>query len=206
MKWTENEIEFVRKHYPRRGSSYVAGKLGRSRTSVAALTVRLGIRRSGFRKWKEWEVHYLQRHYRLKSIDSVARTLRRSVSAVQLKAGELGITAPGPALYSEQEKALIRELYSSGRATVAEIAQRLGRPATAIRSRIGRWGLRSPLFWTQEEWKYVKKNYAKLSAGEIARTLGRSTHAVVHYATRHGLTKLRRDIPGSGSDGASTTA
>ena len=202
-KWSAEETEFVRKYYPQKGGGYVAEKIGRTRTSVNALTVRLGIRRSNFRKWKEWEVHYLQRHYGAKPIDSIARTLRRTVSALQLKAGELRITTPPPARYSQQEKDIIRELYESGSATVSEIAQRLGRPASAIRTRIGRWGLRSPLFWTKEEWNYVKKHYRTMSVEEIGRVLGRSAHAVTHYATRHGLKKAKRNSSPGGPNQAS---
>ena len=151
----------------------------------------MGLHREIFKKWEEWEVRYIKKYYGIKQASSIARTLGRTPDAIQLKAAKLKLTKSKASPYLPEEREMIKQLYESGEATVREIAERLQKPVSAIRSRINKWGLKSPLRWKKNEWNFLKKNYLKMTIAEIAKRLGRTPRSVAHYANRHGLSKAK---------------
>ena len=193
-KWSEEELYVLKKFYPQKGGKYVAKRLSRTHTSVIGQAVRLGIHRANLRKWHEWEIRYIRKYYGQKTASSIARTLGRSLDAVQIKAGKLNLTKIPVQRYTDEEKAYIRESYESGTATIAEMAQHLNKPVTAIQSRISRWKLKSAITWKKEESNFLKRNYHKMTSEEIGKAIGRSARAVLHYAHRHGLKKAQKNI------------
>jgi hypothetical protein len=187
--WKQSEIKFLKKHYSTKGVMWCAQKLKRSPISVSAYKVKLKLYRDNFKVWSEFETRYLKKSFGTKSARSIARTLKRTKDAVQLKAQKLGLSQKAVSRYTPEERQLIRDLYESGKETCAQIAKRFGKPASSIRTRISRWGLKSPYPWSQAEHDFLFAQYGKLSIKEIAKALKRTESGVLHKVARKGLNK-----------------
>jgi len=175
----------MKKYYPIKGPTYVARKLGKTFSSVLAKAMRMGLRRKDFRKWSEWEIRYLKRNYRKKTARSIARTLKRSMDAIHIKAKHLHLIQPPAPAWTEEEKKLLIELFPNPNYSIAEIAQRLGRPEKGITKQARKLRLKRKFFWTKEEHRFLARNYSRMTLREIARHLGKTERSVQHYANRH---------------------
>lgn len=101
--------------------------------------------------------------------------------------------------WSEEEKSILRDMFAGG-SNFSEIAQVIGRPASAVSGYAGYLGLRkSPLKknrktagywreWTREEEAYIRAHYGKVLAASIANHLGRTVPSVRERARRLGVT------------------
>ncbi|MQY62040.1 hypothetical protein GH146_01970 [archaeon] len=76
-------------------------------------------------------------------------------------------------LWSKDEVKLLKKLFPRGRAS--EIAERTGRPLTAVRQKAYTMGIktRERHLWSANEVKLLKKLYTKESAKSIAATVPR---------------------------------
>jgi len=92
--------------------------------------------------------------------------------------------------WSEDELKLLRKLFPKGRAR--EIAERIGRPLTAVRQKAYTMGLKTKQWcrWSDSEVKLLKKLHASESLQSIADKLGRSSGTVGVKACSIGLRKM----------------
>ena len=92
--------------------------------------------------------------------------------------------------WSEDELKLLKKLFPRGRAR--EIAERIGRPLTAVRQKAYSMGIktRERRLWSANEVKLLKKPYPSENTQSIADKLGRSSEWVRHKANLIGLKKL----------------
>lgn len=96
--------------------------------------------------------------------------------------------------WTAQEENQLRELYTAG-VDVAEIAERIGRPFEAIRTRVRTLGLsRTPVDrWRDDEIATLRADYdAGVHPREIAEKLGRPVGGVFNKAHQLGLKTLNR--------------
>ncbi|MBI4427704.1 MAG: hypothetical protein HY562_01145 [Ignavibacteriales bacterium] len=190
-KWTEEEIRFLKKHYKRNGRKFVADYLRRTQTSVAGQARQLGVLAEEHRPWTVFEDRYIRKNYGTKKSRSIAHTLRRSVHSVRARASKFKLTREKPKPYSQEERSLVRRLYEQG-VSATKIAKQAGFSASALRTRIGRWGFKSSRPWKKQEERFLKKHFHRMTYEELAKALGRTESAVTHYANRHGLKKVLR--------------
>jgi predicted DNA-binding protein YlxM (UPF0122 family) len=195
-QWTKKEIAYLKRSYARQGAIRAARHLGCSVHAIEKIVKKLGIRWSGRRPWQEWEERYLKRHYNKDRLPgAIARTLKRSRSSVIGHARVMRLSSLHAKAWTENEKEMLRELYSNRSLSLAEIASRIGRSAASIPMYAKRMHLRRQHHdheWTQEEHKYVLKHYKKKMFKDIAAHLGLSTDAVVLHANRRGLFRRSR--------------
>jgi hypothetical protein len=187
-KWTQEELAFLKKYFPKKGRGYVAERLQRSRTGVAARARMMGLHREELHYWSTYEDNYLRRNFGKKTAQSIGRTLHRTTDAVQLRAARLGLGKRRNPTYTAEERALIKQQYAEG-VSATKIAEQMGRPVTSIRTRLNRWGYKSGRVWTKREENYLRKHYLDMMVSEMAKKLGRTTSAVQHYLKRHGMKK-----------------
>ena len=92
--------------------------------------------------------------------------------------------------WSEDEVKLLKKLFPQGRAR--EIAERIGRPLTAVRQKAYTMGIktRERRLWSANEIKLLKKLYPSENTQSIADKLGRSSEWVRHKANLIGLKKV----------------
>ncbi|WP_280190327.1 GcrA family cell cycle regulator [Delftia sp. PS-11] len=110
--------------------------------------------------------------------------------------------------WSDEDRRILREMFAAGSSYV-EIAQTLGRSTSSVAGYANYLGLRKPRvkkervrkttgkrrLWRQEEEDYIKANYGKKSALEIATQIGRSWQSVCHRAQVLGLANYSKHRP-----------
>lgn len=93
--------------------------------------------------------------------------------------------------WSEDEVKLLKKLYPLGSAR--EIAERTGRPLTAVRHKARELGLAKKLrTWSKEDLDLLKKLYPSKTAQQIADQIGRSLPAIRRRIQRLELRKRFR--------------
>ena len=86
--------------------------------------------------------------------------------------------------WTEHELAFLQENFR--KLPLEEISEKLGRPVSAINSKMYSLGLYRRI-WSKEEKTYLQENYGKYSIPAIAKHLGRSVSSVQNMRTRMGL-------------------
>ena len=92
--------------------------------------------------------------------------------------------------WSEDEIKLLKKLFPRGRAR--EVAERTGRPLTAVRQKAYSMGIKTRELrrWSAKEIKLLKKLYPTENTQNIANKLGRPSKYIRHKASRTGLKKV----------------
>jgi hypothetical protein len=97
-------------------------------------------------------------------------------------------------IWTEEEKAVVRQNYRGTCASADEIAELLGVTRYAVKGQASNMGIcqqKSPN-WTREEMRILKENIHRKSVRQIAKILGRSDNAVKVKATRLKLQLRKR--------------
>ena len=90
--------------------------------------------------------------------------------------------------WSKDEVKLLKKLFPRGRAR--EIAERIGRPLTAVGQKAYRLGLAEILHaWSKKDLNLLKELYPSKTAQQIADQIGRSLPAIQNRIHRLGLRK-----------------
>lgn len=146
-KWTDEEIEFIKKHYKEMSDAVIGEKLGRSIASVMKKRVSLGLtkdqssvateRRKRADEWTSFEETFLKKNYGIMSVEEISDFLGRSEKGVEKKAQTLGLTLRKT--WSEKEDEVLREYVN--RMSVYELSYMLNRSVKAIKHRVLELGL-----------------------------------------------------------------
>ncbi len=219
------ELEKLRDLYPRSPLFKVAEALRRSPESVQRKARELfqnGSPNAAPKQLGPWdpaEVETLRRGYGAVSIGDLAMILRRSSADAMRQAEALLARREDPALWSDDDEALLREVYGTRADVDLEVV--FGRSAQAIRARAAQLclakdkrlsahlsersseplGLAAPESeptvviparmprWTDGEIEELRELYPRLENLEIASRLGRTVSSVANKAHALGLTK-----------------
>ena len=163
----------------------LAAWLGRTEASVKQKRHELGLGKG--RRWSEADTEFLRKNPRM-PVREVARRLGKSEGSVHAKRNAMGIRSHD---WTDEEDGIVRMWHN--RLPFGEIASKLpGRTAMAVGIRARLLGLSSDVFWTDEEIEFLKANPG-MGAGKMARTLGKTLHAVHHKRRDLGMArKLKR--------------
>ena len=95
----------------------------------------------------------------------------------------------GPWSWKKQDIKLLKRLYPRGNTRM--IAERLGRPLTAVRQKAYDIGMKTDVyqFWPDEDLKVLAKLYADTATEELAERFGRSAGSIKTKARQLGLRK-----------------
>ncbi|KQS45934.1 hypothetical protein ASG38_15100 [Flavobacterium sp. Leaf359] len=106
--WTDQELELLRKEYPKTETSKIAKKLGRPVGSVKSKATALALRKeTGFHgkvPWSEWDDSIIRLLYPDQEIEHIMFVLERSSSAVYGRALVLGVSRSAEYMEKLQEK------------------------------------------------------------------------------------------------------
>jgi hypothetical protein len=99
-RWTEEEVEILKKHYSEMGPYEIAKLLGRSISAIKHKASRLGLKWLNrkvktwtYRPWSKEEVEILKRMYEYAPIDEILKALPgRAWSSIKHEANELGLS------------------------------------------------------------------------------------------------------------------
>lgn len=215
--WTPQEKRLLTRFYSKIPNAEIAKRLNRTRSSVAA--------RAGFQKLKrkrppvytEKEKNFIRENYLKMTNDQIAAKLKRSRSGIARMGMKLGLVGSEKKqqlvlkarkdLYTEEEKEFIRKNYL--KMTNKEIAEKLNRPGGSIFDVASGLGLtgshdkkqlwirgNTETHYTNDEKKFIRKNYLKMTNKQLAEKLGRTKSGIDQLALRLGLTghPKRRDF------------
>jgi len=156
-KWTEDELEYLKKHYGKKSFEEIADALGRTVSAVQSKGPQLGLSAQDY-LWTEEEEQFLRENYLRLGAEECAKQLGRTVMAVHGKIRKTGGGRPsiGPKVeWTEQELDFLRENYQ--RLPWGELAEKLGRTEQAIQVRANMLGMQRyidpyPFFetWTEQ--------------------------------------------------------
>jgi len=189
-KWTGKETVFLLKHHKTMTFSDIAAAMGRSCNSVAAKTVRLGLKKAKF--WTPEEDGRLRQIYRQRSLEELSKIFKRAPGTVFTRARKLEIPKRARPWSKKELKYLAKNYHKM---PLDQLAQQLNHSAIVISHKALQLGLRTPLRnrrqWTQKEKQYLNRWYHKKTVKEIARHLGRGYGSVHHMLYVTGLKQKR---------------
>lgn len=95
----------------------------------------------------------------------------------------------GPWSWTKEDIRLLKRLYPKGK--IKKVAERLGRPLTAVRQKAYDLGLKTKKYkyWSDDELRILKKQFAETPTAELAQILERSVGTVKVKAKELGLKK-----------------
>lgn len=162
----------------------LAAWLGRTEASVKQKRHELGLGKG--RRWSEADTVFLRENPRM-PVKEVARRLGKGENSVHAKRNALGIRSHD---WTDGEDKIVRMWHN--RLPTSEIAAKLpGRTAMAVSIRARHLGLHSDAFWKDGEVEFLKANPG-MGAAEVARTLGKTLHAVHHKRRDLGMARRQK--------------
>jgi hypothetical protein len=95
----------------------------------------------------------------------------------------------GPWSWTAEDIKLLKQLYPRGNTKM--IAERLGRPLTAVRQKAYDMGMKTDVYkyWTEDDLEFLVELYPDTATNELARRFGRSVGSVETKARQLGLKK-----------------
>lgn len=172
-RWTKEEENLLREYSKKYVTNTIAKKLGRSYLSVQKKAIKLGIvLHSTPDPWKKWMIDYLKDNINKQPIGQIEKVLGLSYHNILTKCKELGIEYIKES-WSEEEIRILREY--SQKCHYTELTKVLpNRTIGAISAKAFELGIQTISTYTNlndEQIKYIKDNWGKITATEIARNL-----------------------------------
>jgi len=200
-RWSNEEVEHLRRHYGLRTEERIARDLGRSVKSVGEMAAKVFESRTRRGAWSSDEIDQLKEYLGASTTEVIGRVLGRTVADVERQIEHLrGVRRSGR--WSHDEVQRLRRVY--GQRTDEDLAVILGRSVESIRRQAARYALakdkafvrklkgasstRMPR-WTEKELELLRELYPAEANLEIARRLSRSVKSVVSKAHHLGLKK-----------------
>lgn len=181
LRWTDEDIKFLRRHYGTKGAVFCAKELGRTKSSVNHRAELIGLRSKRLRAWTPKEDATLRLRYPKVTATRLAEIMNRSEQSVRHRLRKLGLTEAESLPWTDAEILYLRQHY--GTLKSAELAVELGRTIDAVELKAGRLGLsRRITLLTPEQSKYVATQLGKKEYTALARELRVPIHAIERAA------------------------
>lgn len=180
--WTKEDDEFLKQNYKNMKYKEIAKHLNRTESSIYSRLYGFGLLK--LTKLTDKEKEFILNNQEMK-LSEIAEMLGVTVKKVQNERHNLGITN---VYKSDEIREYIRENYkdSSCEKDIAELFGIREKTVRNIAYRIGK-GERKGRHFSEEEIKYVKENYKKMSNKEIAKIINRPVTAVSQIASKLGI-------------------
>lgn len=208
-RWTKEEEELLREYSKKYVTKTIARKLGRSYLAVQKKAIKLGVElHSTPDPWKKWMVDYLKDNINKKSIGQIESVIGLSYHLILAKCKELGIEYVKES-WTEEEIRILEEY--ADKCHYTELTKVLpNRTIGAITAKAYELGIKTISTYTKlddKQIKYIKDNWGKIPATEIARSLKISIGILNRYKkelnlpntgqqkkwTEEKISKLRKD-------------
>ena len=172
-RWTKEEEKLLREYSKKYVTKTIAKKLGRSYLAVQKKAVKLGIElHSTTDPWKKWMIDYLKDNINKQPIGQIESMIGLSYRSILTKCKELGIEYNNN-LWTEEEIKILREY--ADKCHYTELTKVLpNRTIGAISAKAYELGIKTISSNTKlddKQIKYIKDNWGKIAATEIARNL-----------------------------------
>jgi hypothetical protein len=213
-QWEEKEIDYIIENHTHENYATIAGKLGRSMSSVISKAHKLGLVKgtpslpstfypegapcpgiNNKRSWSQEETDYLKREYTRSTIEEMAEFLGRSAKSIvaRMIKLQLSIKETESCTYWKKEEIRFVETHYK-KMTYEEMGTALGRSPKAVLHRMQRLGLNkmeNRRFWTDEETDFLLTHYKRLTYHELGEKLGRSKKSIDCKMNMLGIRKTK---------------
>ena len=125
--WSQTDIEFLVSNYRKKGQTFCANHLNRSKTAITSKATALGLKMDKW--WSAEDLQFLKQHFSYENLEFCCEYLNRTQKAIISKASALGLTPAN--LYTEADKLFVIEHYP--KEGIDFCAERLGRTPEAIK-------------------------------------------------------------------------
>ena len=189
-RWTEEEINTLRELSETETNKTIAEVLNRSVAEVNKHARKLGIKLLFKKRWTNEQIDYLKENLNKIPFTKLINDLGHDFYEVLKKIEELGLEYNSNR-WTEEEEALLVEL--SSKYYIKEIAKRLNRSEGAIVSKAHKMGIELITLkreFTENELKYIRKNWGVVPITDMARKLGVSRIMIDNQAKKMNLPKL----------------
>lgn len=187
-RWTDDEIEELRRLYPVTADAELVDRFKVSITAIRHVAHRYGIRRretvSARNTWTPERVQYLRENVATMTYEELAERLDVSVTTVRTKATLLGVQRPHG--WTDERVARLRaEVAEAG---VREMARRLDLSEETVRLKMKELGLTVSRRrrWTDERVAEFCAAYPTTPNEVLAERYGLTPKSVVEVASRFG--------------------
>ncbi|MBE6152454.1 MAG: hypothetical protein E7165_04000 [Firmicutes bacterium] len=192
-RWTKEEEELLREYSKKYVTKTIAKKLGRSYLAVQKKAVKLGIELHSERDpWKKWMIDYLKDNINKKPIGEIENMLGLSYRRILTKCKELGIEYRVET-WTQEEIEILREY--APRCHYTELTKILpNRSVGAISAKAYELGIETISQHKKLDdasIEYIKENWGKIPATQIARNLKISIGMINRY-------KKELELPNTG--------
>lgn len=192
-RWTKEEENLLREYSKKYVTKTIAKKLGRSYLAVQKKAVKLGIElRSTPDPWKKWMIDYLKDNINKQPIGQIESMIGLSYHSIITKCKELGIEYIKEG-WTEEEIKILREY--ADKCHYTELTKVLpNRTIGAISAKAYELGIETISTFIKLDdiqINYIKDNWGKIPATEIARNLKISIGILNRY-------KKELDLPNTG--------
>lgn len=193
-RWTEEELEFLRKNYRDIDISIIATELGRSNAAIKQTASKLELKKRNF--WTEEELSYLKNNYTKMNYEKIGEKLNRSANSVHQKINDLNLPRKQEN-WTEDDLIYLEYFVYEGDEKLKEAAKFLGRTLGAVETMLKRLRKENKNVyyinkkWTEKEDDFIRKNYQTMSGPTIAIRLGCTYGAVKNRRSFLGLKQKR---------------
>lgn len=194
--WTDEDIQYLTKHYKTQGSSKIAKYLGRTKLAVRDKAKKLGLKtevKEVEGLWTAEEETFMEKYYAQNTAAVIAKKLGRSEASILGKAKKMKLKTTerqGRRIWDQDEERYLAAHYN--KQSIKKLAQALDRSKESVQRKAQKMGLTTPAkkerrSWTKQEEAYMERMYEKQSAAETARKLKRTVVSVRKKARALGL-------------------
>ncbi len=182
-RWTKEEEQLLREYAKKYVTKTIAKKLGRSYLAIQKKAIKLGIElHSSPNPWKKWMIDYLKDNINKQPIGQIEAMIGLSYRTILTKCKELGIEYKKEN-WTEEEINILRKY--ADKCHYTELTKVLpNRTLGAITAKAYELGIKTISNYTKLEDKqieYIKENWGKIPATEIARNLKISIGVLNRY-------------------------
>ncbi len=182
-RWTKEEEQLLLEYSKKYVTKTIAKKLGRSYLAVQKKAVKLGIKlHSTPDPWKKWMIDYLKDNINKQPIGQIESMIGMSYNSILTKCKELGIEYVKEN-WTEEEINILKEY--AGKCHYTELTKVLpNRTIGAISAKAYELGVKTISTYTKlddKQIRYIKDNWGKIPATEIARNLKISSGVLSRY-------------------------
>lgn len=182
-RWTKEEVELLKEYASKYVTLEIAQKLGKSYLAVQKKANKLGIiLHSEESFWEDWKIEYLKENINKLPIGQIGKKINMSYRRILTECSKLGITYIKED-WTDEEVAILRKYAKS--CHYSELTKVLPRRTVgAICAKAYELGIETISEYTKltdENINFIKDNWGKMTATNIARELKVSLGVIYRY-------------------------
>jgi hypothetical protein len=161
MKWTNEEIELLKKLYPKEKNKILLETFGRNIDDIREKARKLGIKKIGREdSWSEKDLLFLKENFENSSWYYLCKNLNRNEGAIFNKGASLGLKR-GTYRWTEEKDNIIKKYYGTGDQDF--LCETLNNSWQNIMARAGNIGVKRQrnISWTKDKLDILREFYPK---------------------------------------------